>query len=413
MNAQTSLFRPFTLRNVADTPYLPRELPWRQILWAFWFACLVLGGWGVYQRFAQGHLPAGYGSYVPWGLWVGLYFHGVGMAGGAFAIGALGYVLGWTGFQREKHLRQVIVLAMAAILPAFFAIWLDLGHLDRFHYIFLHPSFTSMMAFNAWMYYAFMLVMGICWVLSYRPSRQEWLKPLLCLAALFSILFPSQSGAFFGVVDAKGHWHSALLPMMFLLSAITAGAALLMLVRILIDASADHELSQAETGEAHGSIGRLRIITMAGIVGYFAFEFAEFSIALWNPYLHAPALHLVLFGPYWWVFWIVHVLIGGLLPLTLLAGRWKLGWTIAALLVSVCFLSARLNVLIPGQAVGEILGLQEAFQDERLRYIYHATPMEYLVGLFVIALGMAAFVVGRRLNFAAHRWLTPRSETQT
>jgi len=410
MNSAPSLFRPFRLTNTTGTPYLPKELPWRKILWFVWLVCLVAGSTGVVQRFTQGHLPAGYGSYVPWGLWIGLYFHGVGMAGGAFALGSLGYLLGWPGFQDERNLRQVIVLAVSAMLPAFFAVWLDLGHLDRFQNIFLHPNFTSMMAFNAWMYYAFLIIAGVCWFLSYQPNRQQWLKPLLCLAALFSVLFPSQSGAFFGVVDAKGYWHSALLPMMFLLSALTAGGALLMLARILIDASADQPPGPEEQARSHALIGRLRWVTVVGIVGYFVFEFAEFSVALWNPYLHAPALELVLFGPYWWVFWVVHLLLGGALPLGLLASRWRLGWTISALLVALCFLSARLNVLIPGQAVSEIRGLQEAFQDERLRYIYHATPMEYLVGLFAVALGMTAFVVGRRINVAAHRWLDPRSK---
>jgi protein NrfD len=209
------------------------------------------------------------------------------------------------------------------------------------------------------------------------------------------------------VVDAKGYWHSALLPMMFLMSAVSAGAALLLLARVLIEASAERNISSAELADEHAMIGRLRWVVAGGIVGYFIFEFAEFSVALWNPYLHAPALKLVLFGPYWWVFWIIHILIGGIIPLALLVSRWRFGWTIASLLVAVCFISARLNVLIPGQAVGEIKGLQEAFQDERLNFVYHATAMEYMVGLFAVAMGMTIFVIGRRVNFFAHQFFDP------
>jgi len=29
-------------------------------------------------------------------------------------------------------------------------------------------------------------------------------------------------------------------------------------------------------------------------------------------------MRLVLFGPYWWVFWIVHILIGAVVPILLL-----------------------------------------------------------------------------------------------
>lgn len=401
----TRIFDPETH---TSTPYMPAALPWRQVVWWVFVVFSVLGLYGLVLRFLQGHLPAGYGSYVPWGLWIGIYFHGVGLAGGVFTMGGLGYLLGWKGFSDEKNLRQMIVLSLACVLPAFFAVWLDLGHEWRFGNIFLHPTFTSMMAFNSWMYSIYLLIAATIWVLSYRAPAGGWLKPLICLALLFTIVFPSQSGAFFGVVDAKSHWHSPMLPIMFLLSALTAGSALLLLARVLIDASANHALSDNEQAEGAALIGLLRKVVLVGVVLYFVFEFAKISIAFWNPYTHAPALELMLWGPYWWVFWIVHLFFGGILPLALLSSRWRPGWTLAALLAAVCFLSARLNVLVPGQAVGELKGLQEAFMDERLNYIYHATAMEYFVGLLCIAMGMAIFVLGRRVNFFAHRFLDPK-----
>lgn len=379
-----------------DIPQEPKRLAGpRALLWGLWLVLLVVGAYGIYQRITQGHLPAGYGSYVPWGLWVALYFHGVGIAGGAFAIGAGGFVLDLPGFRSRTVLRMVIVLAVAAIVPGFMAVWLDLGHMARSHHIFLSPSFTSMMAFNAWMYGAFMLVAAVCFFLSLKPDS-GWLKPLLCLAMLFSVLFPSQSGAFFGVVDAKAFWHSALLPVLFFTSAITAGTATLLAIRGLLGPSSGLEASD-ENGHA---IRLLRNVLLGGLIAYFAFEFAEFSIALWNPNTHAPAIELILWGPYWWVFWIVHLVIGGLVPLVLLLTRTRSAWILAAVLLAVTFVSTRLNVLVPGQAVGEIRGLQEAFTHDRLKYIYHATAMEYLVGLFLVAVGMAVFFVGQQVNRA-------------
>lgn len=363
------------------------------MMWGLWVVLLGLGAWGVVQRITQGHLPAGYGSYVPWGLWVALYFHGIGIAGGAFVVGAGGFILGLKGFENRTLLRTVIVLAVAAIVPAFVGVWLDLGHMERSHRIFTSPAFTSMMAFNAWMYGAFMVVAAICWFLSYKLDS-EWLKPLLCLGVTFSVLFPSQSGAFFGVVDAKAFWHSALLPMLFLASAITAGSATLLVVNSL-------QGPKDSTGDEHAAAMRtLRNFILFGMIAYLVFEFAEFSISLWNPMSHAPAIELILWGPYWWVFWIIHLLLGGLLPLVLLAGKSRAGWVVAGLLVAITFVATRLNVLVPGQAVGEIRGLQDAFQHPRLSYIYHATAMEYLVGFFLVAVGMAVFYIGQRISEA-------------
>lgn len=380
----------------------PMALPIKWLLWIAWIAALGLGAVGIFQRMTQGHLPAGYGSYVPWGLWVAIYFHGVGIAGGAFVLGAGGFVLDLPGFRHPATLRTVIVLAVAAIIPAFMGVWLDLGHMERAFYIFLSPNFTSMMAFNAWMYNAFIIIAAACWLLSLK-ARSDWLKPLLCLAIMFSVLFPSQSGAFFGVVEAKGFWHSALLPMLFLASAITAGAATLLLVRSILGPMHEDPSSHA------WALGRLRLVTLIGLIVYFVFEFAEFSIALWNPNVHAPAIELILWGPYWWVFWIIHLLLGGVAPLAILMSRRPGAWAIAAFLVAATFISARLNVLVPGQAVGELDGLQDAFHHDRLKYIYHATVMEYFVGLFLLAVGMAAFFLGQKINAAASRRTAPVS----
>ncbi|MBM4037701.1 MAG: polysulfide reductase [Planctomycetes bacterium] len=364
---------------------------WRNLLWVLWAAFAAAGVVGVAQRFLYGHLPAGYGSYVPWGLWVGLYFHGVGIAGGAFVLAGLGHVFDVPGFRHPAVLRVAIVLALAAILPAFLGIWLDLGRMERAANIFLSPSFTSMMAFNAWLYNAFILVSALCWLLSYRPGS-TWLKPFLCLGAFLSAFIPSQSGSFFGVVDAKPYWHSALLPVLFVTSALTAGAAMLLVVRMMLGPG---PLSAEEHATA---IRRLRMVTLGALVVYFFLEFAEFSIALWNPHGHDRAFDLVLFGPNWWMFWIVHVLLGGLVPLVLFLQRGWRRWMVGSLLVAVTFVSVRLNVLIPGQAVGEIRGLQEAYQHPRLTYVYHATLMEYLVGFLMLAAGMTVFYLGCRIS---------------
>lgn len=367
------------------------RIPWRTIMWVGWAILLILGAIGVWQRMTLGHLPAGYGSYVPWGLWIALYFHGVGMAGGVFVISAVGFVLKWPGFRDGRSLRLAIVLSVAAIVPAFIGVVLDLGHIDRAYRILTAPSLTSMMAFNAWMYFVYMGVAGVAWALSYR-QYSVWLKPVLILGILLSTMFPSQSGAFFGVVDAREFWHSALLPILFFTSAMTAGAALLFVVRYLVNHTSPLDENAA-------ALRMLRRITLGGLLLYFFFEFAEFSIALWNPIAEAPAVDLILRGRYWWVFWIVHVLIGGVVAAALLIrSRSPRAWLGGAAIIAVTFVSTRLNVLVPGQAVGEIEHLQEAFHHERLRYLYDATLMEYLVGLFLVALGAAVFYVGQAVS---------------
>ena len=158
--------------------------------------------------------------------------------------------------------------------------------------------------------------------------------------------------------------------------------------------------STGDIGGASHAIAILRWVVLGGLVTYFFLEFAESSIVLWNPQASSPEISLVLTGPYWWVFWLVHVLLGGLVPLALLVLKRPAGWVIAGGLVATTFISTRLNVLIPGQSLSEIEGLQEAYYHPRLDHVYVATPMEYMVALLCLALGMAVLFVGWRLSSA-------------
>lgn len=377
---------------------------WRIGLWSLFAVSAIAGTFGLFLRLTQGHLPTGYGSYVPWGLWIAVYFHGVGIAAGAFAVTAAGYLLRIPGFRDLRAVRLTTVLVAASIGPALLAVGLDLGQMTRAWRILVAPNFTSMMAFNSWVYIALLVTCAVVWWLSYRPDR-GWLRPVLALGLLIAIAVPSQSGAFFGVVDSKPYWHSALLPILLLISAIAAGSAVLLVLRAIIGKLAGPASLERVPG-SELAIKALRWVVLASLVTYFFLEFAEFSVVLWNPQADAPQISLILTGPYWWVFWLVHVLLGGIVPLVLLLTRRPGAWVLAAALVATTLISTRLNVLIPGQSIGEIKGLQEAFSNRRLDYIYNATPMEYMVALFILALGMAVLYLGWRLSAVVEKRLT-------
>ena len=380
-----------TTLTTRDSGHGASASPWKTILWVIWLILMIAGVIGVFQRFGSGHLAAGYGSYVPWGLWIGLYFLGVGISGGSFIVGAVGYIFGVPGFSRPAELRIAIILSLAALIPAFIGVGLDLGHPERLLKVITSPTFTSMMAFNAWMYNIFIVVATVSWLLTFTDNS-AWLKPLLILGGFLSILFPSQSGVFFEAVRTNEFWHSPILSVLFLASAIALGAAGLLFVKVLLG-------EESRNQESYDNAVRwLRTIAVVAILIYLAFEFAEFSIVLWNPGQHSPSVDFLLFGGYWQVFWILHLLLGVLIPLGLFTTNNRGFWALGALLTGVGFAAARMCILVPGQIEGHIPGLQQAFQDTRLTYTYHPTSMEYLIGLFMVAVGMAIFYVGMRLS---------------
>lgn len=116
---------------------------------SLWAVLAVFGGVGIVERVLHGHALAGYGSYIPWGMWVSAYIFFIGLSAGAFLLSSLVYVFGMHKLERIAKLAlfvAIITLGMALV-----TIWFDLGHFERFFYVFLRPQFHSMMAWMVWL----------------------------------------------------------------------------------------------------------------------------------------------------------------------------------------------------------------------------------------------------------------------
>ncbi|MFA4843261.1 MAG: polysulfide reductase, partial [Candidatus Omnitrophota bacterium] len=112
---------------------------------------------------------------------------------------------------------------------------------------------------------------------------------------------------------------------------------------------------------------------------------------------HIDAVKLVLFGPFWWVFWVVHAGLGCFLPLFLLLRKTnthKLAW--ASGLIAFTFMSVRLNIVIPALSIPELKGLEDAFIEKRLLFSYVPSIHEWAVTLFIFALSVGLFYLGMK-----------------
>lgn len=362
----------------------------QKIVKILWIVFFTIGTLALVFKFATGERFVGYGSYVPWGLWVALYFHFVGIAGGVFVTGAGGYILNLPGFR--ENIRNILIISASSLIAGMLSIWLDLGQAFRFQNVFLSPNFGSMMTFNAWSYVVFLATMASIFYFSKKKAnvsdlndKSGWLLPFLIFGLLLAVAFPSQSGSFFGVVDAKPFWNSGLLSVMFLTSAITSGSAVLLFYFTLI---------YNNRFIVYKSYDYILKVMVGGIFIYLASEFAEYSISYWSPNSHTfEAAKMVIQGPFWWVFWLVHI--GGVIVsmYLLFVKKTMPAYGSAAFIIAVTFVSARLNVLIPGQSISQLKGLQNAFWQERLSFVYTATPLEYFVSFFIasFAIGLAYF----------------------
>jgi anaerobic selenocysteine-containing dehydrogenase/Ni/Fe-hydrogenase subunit HybB-like protein len=370
----------------------------KRILIGLWAAVFVLGAFGVLWRLVSE--DADFGSYIPWGLWVALYAWFVGLAAGSYMLFAAGEVF------RIERLRAVsrpaLVVSFASLLTGLVIVGLDLGHLERFWEVYVYGNPTSLMAWEISFYTAFAVLVPVTLVLGFRhelaarfsslgglagPSGVDspWIRPLALVGGILALAVSGATGALFGVVGSRPYWHTGLLPLLFVAAALLTAAAVLTVFAALTATSDEGDRREV------AFLGRVTLVLLGVTV---LIEWADVSIA-WAQHAQASAgwsaWDLVLTGPRWWVFWIVHLSAGVLLPALLLL-LWPRRVPVvgaAAALVAVTLVSVRLNVVIPGLAVPQIEGLDEAYTGPGLTFSYAPTLQEWLVALFT-----GAFFVG-------------------
>ncbi|MFQ5537235.1 MAG: NrfD/PsrC family molybdoenzyme membrane anchor subunit [Gemmatimonadota bacterium] len=379
---------------------------------------------GVYQRFTTGHALTNYGSYVPWGLWVSGYIYFIGLSAGAFLLSSMVYVFGVESLRRVA--RTALFVAAVTLAMALTCIWFDLGHMWRFWEVFIRPNFTSLMTWMVWLYTAyFLLILAELWVemrpdlyegarkgdplaglyrlltLGWRPpgedveaARAQGQRTLRVLGALgipLAVAFHGGVGALFATLAARPYWHSALFPILFLTGALLSGGALLL---------ATVSFTEVGDGEAGGET--MKALTKAVVFLLLLdllLEWAEMSVPAWYRVGDQwELLKVVLFGKYWYVFWIFHILLGSVIPLWLfLKVKTRRAVGVGGFLVATTFLAVRLNLVIPGLVTPQIRGLEEAYVDHRLLFTYVPSIFEWSVMAFTVALGIALYLIGRRV----------------
>jgi molybdopterin-containing oxidoreductase family membrane subunit len=395
----------------------------RRVAWLLAVAGFVIGTLGLYQRLSLGHQAANYGSYVPWGLWVAAYIYFIGLSAGAFLLSTLVYVFGIT--RLEKIGKLALFTALVTLVAAMFSIWLDLGHPDRAWRLLLHTNFNSMMGWMIWFYSAyFLLLLAELWfamrsdLVAYAQEsglrgklsraltfgRQDLsdsairrdrnvLRVLGSIGVPLAIAFHGGVGALFGVVGARPFWNSGLTPIMFLVGALVSGSALLTFVTAIWG-------PKQSTDEHRKLVIFLGQITLGLLAFDLLLEWAEYSITLFAALpTETESLNLLLFGPYWWAFWTVHLGLGAAIPLLLLVfwGRSVGAVATSGALIAITFLTVRLNIVLPALATEELEGLSTAFTGPGLSFAYYPSTMEWLFFIWTVSLAGLLFLIGYSL----------------
>lgn len=364
-------------------------------LWIAAGCAFVIGGVAVVFRLFTGHRYADYGSYVPWGLWVGVYVYLVWLE--------VGTVLAFTGLVhvfRLKRLepirRHVLLLALALLVGALLQIGLDLGHLGRAWRALLAPNFSSPMAWMIWLHVIYLAVLGGEFLLALRrhPDRaaERRARHLSIVSFPLGLALISVVGSVFGVTAAQPLWSGVALPLFFLISSLVVGAAMVTLVYALVPPT-------GVPGE-HPEMLRLLGRVVLGLVLFGAFSAVVNGATVLYPWASssADALRDVLGGRHSWSLWLVHVALGVVVPVVILArdGSSPRMLSLAMILVVLGFIPLPLNLIVPPLAHPEFTTLREAYSGPGLDFSYFPSAVEWLVSLWIAAAVVLAILAGER-----------------
>ncbi|MEF9876705.1 MAG: NrfD/PsrC family molybdoenzyme membrane anchor subunit [Gordonibacter sp.] len=237
-----------------------------------------------------------------WGAIIAWYLFLAGLGGGAFVTSAF---LGWrhpeaVNMRKIGHLIAPIVVIIGLVLLMFDA---EGGLHNPLRFALLLTNFGSVMTWGVVFLGAFTVISIVVVVLDFmKKSVPVWLD---IVGVVFAVCVAVYTGALLGVCKTFPLWNNALLPILFLVSAVSTGAASVLLISIFKHADEFNRVGVLK--KFHFCLPIIELVLIASLMFITSFN----SPAGWNSVMN------LLIGSYAPVYWIGLVAVGLVLPTAL------------------------------------------------------------------------------------------------
>ena len=249
---------------------------------------------------------------IPWHWPVPAYLVTKAISAGLFLILSLGWGLGLFGFDAPAYVLGGFV-ALVFLTATTALLVFDLERPERFFSILTHPQWQSWLTRGAFLLVGFSAVAGLWWLAEAAAffgfvgaGVAEAVRPFgLWLGAPLAVGAAVYTAFLFGQAEGRDLWQSTLLPVHLLVQAVLAGAAVLLLMDVLI------ELPAAMARVAFVAFAVALVLDLLVIfLGEFGMPHASEGAA--------RAAELIRRGPYRYHFWLWSLGVGHAIPLALL-----------------------------------------------------------------------------------------------
>lgn len=269
------------------------------------------------------------------GSLVVIYFFMSGLGAGAFLTAAACRIF---GNSRYAKIEKIAAIAAPVLLgPGLLCLMLDLGQPLRFFNLMFYFNPASVASWGVWLINIFMGI-SVLYAFLHVVGKAGSVRPLAYVGGVVALAVGLYSGML--LYQMRGHelWHSALVPPIFLASAIASGLA----VVLLLSGSAEPEKTRTLSKALAIALG---VDLVLGLT--------EVLTLVWSEGGKAEAAAVILSGGYGFLFIGVYLILGLVLPLAALARQRpsRAVQMVAAVLILIGTFAMRYVIVMGGQAL--------------------------------------------------------------
>lgn len=384
--------------SIATTPPPARQ---------FWLvaalgAALVATGLGAaHYMEVEGHIVTGMNNHVVWGLPHVFAIFLIVAASGVLNVASIGSVFGKAAYKARAPLSGLLCIAM--LTGGLMVLMLDLGRPERVIVAATHYNFTSVFAWNVFLYSGMFAIVAVyLWTLMERRMN-PYSKPAGLAAFVWRLILTTGTGSIFGFLVAREGYGSALLAPMFIVMSFAWGLAVFLLAQAAVYAWNRRTVP----ADVHRRMTRLLGVFVAATLYLVAAH--HLTNLYFARQVDFERFILVDGGIYTLLFWGGYVAAGSVVPLILIYGR-GLGRPRDALIASALVVAGAFFALyvfiIGGQAWPLDLfpgaTTSSTFYDGQIAPYAPSLP-EFLLGLGGVAAAFLITTIGVRvLDFLPH-----------
>lgn len=244
------------------------------------------------------------------GIFIAIYFYLTGLSAGSFILSTLSNSFGLEKFKPIGRIGVILATVLIVIAPLF--LLFHIGMPQRAWHLFFYLNLSSPIT---WGSFLLILYPTNCLIYAYFMFSEKInsAKIFGFIGIPLAILVSGYSGFILAFGKARALWNTALMPILFIASAIVSGIALM----ILVYSIKERYFSKSK------SINRDLVISMGKLLAW-AIVFDLFILGCDLIVLsisHADAqaaAHLILFGKFSLLFILVENFLGKIVPLFLL-----------------------------------------------------------------------------------------------